>query len=172
MDDEVTLVELEEHRTAVVRDLVPHDGIAEFLGRAFGAVMGAVAAGRRHVVGPPFARYRPVPDSGWDIEAGFPVDSSVEGPGVVSGHLPGGRAVQVVHRGSYDSVEATWRRAEAWMAERGYSMSDAPWESYLDEPDVPEPRTLIVMPCAMESTADVMDEDMDPAPDEDGDGDA
>ena len=170
MDDEVALVELEEHRTAVVRGRVPHDGIAEFLGRAFGAVMGAVAAGRRQVVGPPFARYRPVPDSGWDIEAGFPVDGPVEGPGVESGQLPGGRAVQVVHRGSYDSVEATWRRAEAWMAERGYSVSDVPWESYLDEPDVPEPRTLIVMPCAVEGTGEHKDEDMDEAPEEDAAG--
>ena len=147
MDDEVTLVELEEQRTAVVRGRVPHDGIADFLGGAFGAVMGAVAAGEAHVVGPPFARYRPTPDSGWEIEAGFPVDAPVEGSGVESDRLPGGRAVQVMHRGSYDSVAVTWQQAEAWMAEQGYASTDAPWESYLDGPDVPEPRTLIVMPC-------------------------
>lgn len=147
MTEEITLVELSEQQTAVVRDRVPHDGIADFLGRAFGTVMGAVAAGRHQVVGPPFARYRPAPDSGWDIEAGFPVDGPVEAVGVESGRLPGGRAAQVMHRGSYDGIATTWQRAEAWMAEHGYAGTDAPWESYLDGPDVPEPRTLIVMPC-------------------------
>jgi effector-binding domain-containing protein len=147
MAEEITLVELTEQHTAVVRDRVPHDGIADFLGRAFGSVMGAVAAGGRQVVGTPFARYTAMDESGWDIEAGFPVDGPVEGPGVESGRLPGGPAVQVIHRGSYDSVATTWHRAEAWMAEHGHTATEAPWESYLDGPEVPEPRTLIVMPC-------------------------
>lgn len=151
MTEEITLVELTEQPTAVVRDRVPHDGIGDFLGRAFGSVMGAAAAGGRQVVGPPFARYRPTPDAGWDVEAGFPVDGPVEGPGVESGRLPGGAAAQVVHRGSYDSIATTWQRAETWMAEHGYAATDAPWESYLDGPDVPEPRTLIVMPCEARS---------------------
>ena len=153
MDDEVTLVELTEQHTAIVRDRVPHDGIADFLGRAFGSVMGAVAAGGRQVVGPPFARYRPVPDVGCEIEAGFPVDAPVEGPGVEAGRLPGGPAAQVIHRGSCDSVATTWHRAEAWMAQRGHTATEAPWESYLDGPDVPEPRTLIVMPCDVGAAA-------------------
>ena len=147
MADEITLIELTEQHTAVVRDRVAHDGIADFLGRAFGTVMGAVATERRQVVGPPFARYTAMDESGWDIEAGFPVDAPVEGAGVASGSLPGGPAVQVIHRGTYDSVATTWQRAEAWMAEHGHTATEAPWESYLDGPEAPEPRTLIVMPC-------------------------
>jgi effector-binding domain-containing protein len=147
MSEEMTMVELAEQQTAVVRGRVAHDGIADFLGGAFGAVMGAVGSSERRVIGPPFARYRPSSDGGWEIEAGFPVDGPVEGPEVASGTLPGGRAAQAVHRGSYDSVGTTWQRLETWMGEQGLAVTDAPWESYVDEPDVPEPRTLIVMPC-------------------------
>lgn len=147
MDEEITLVELDEQPTAVVRGRVPHDGIADFLGAAFGAVMGAVAASGVQVVGPPFARYRPTAESGWDIEAGFPVSGPFEGSGVEAGLLPGGPAAQAVHRGSYDSVASTYDRVTAWVSEGGHAPTGPPWESYLDEPDVPEPRTLIVMPC-------------------------
>ena len=153
MTEEIALVELTEQQTAVVRDRVSHDGIADFLDRAFGTVMAAVTGSGRHVVGPPFARYMAMDESGWDIEAGFPVDGPVEGSGVESGRLPDGSAAQVLHRGSYDSVASTWQRAEAWMVEQGYTPTAAPWESYLDGPEVAEPRTLIVLPCATSGDA-------------------
>jgi len=73
MDYSVDRVELEEQPTAVVRGLVPQEGIPEFLGGVFGEVMGVIGAQGLRPNGMPFGRYVPTPD-GFQVEAGFPTD--------------------------------------------------------------------------------------------------
>ncbi|HMO11186.1 MAG TPA: GyrI-like domain-containing protein [Actinotalea sp.] len=83
---------------------------------------------------------------------GFPVD----GPVTVAGGfahrlvLPGGRAVQAVHVGPFDTLEQTYEALLAWLSEQGLTPSGQMWESYLSDPAVePDPaawRTLIVWP--------------------------
>lgn len=144
----VTRAELPEQAVAVLRGHVTHDGIGPFLGHAFGAVAQALAAQGAGPCGMPFARYRPGDDGGWDVEAGFPVETPVTAAGdVVPATLPGGHAARVLYRGPYDGVAAAYEAAEKWVLENGYRPSDAPWECYLDEPDVAEPRTEVFMPC-------------------------
>lgn len=64
--------------------------------------------------------------------------------------LPGGRAVEVVHVGPYDTLEVTYAALQTWMAGNGHEPAAAMWESYLSDPEV-EPdasrwRTKIVVP--------------------------
>ena len=49
--------------------------------------------------------------------------------------------------GSYEGVAATYAAVSDWLSEHGYAASGDAWESYLDGPEVPEPRTLISVPC-------------------------
>ncbi len=160
MDYEVELVDLQEQRTAVVRGHATLDGIADFLGGAFGVVSRALDEHATGPAGPPFAQYATATD-GFDVEAGFPVggrvgglaDGPVEGTvegaadGVVAGELPGGRAARTLHRGSYAGVAAAYDALGGWLTENGYRPAGAPWESYLDGPDVDEPRTIVYLPC-------------------------
>lgn len=139
-------VESHEQVTAIVRGEVPVEGIAGFLGGAFGEVMGVLGAQGVAPVGPPFARYDRT-DGGFRIEAGFPVSVPVIPVGRVEvASLPGGEQVQVMHRGAYSDVAVAWAAAEAWIAEHGLVIAAAPWESYLDGPEVELPRTLVQMP--------------------------
>lgn len=149
MTHEITEVDLPEQPTAVVRDRALPATISEVLGRSFGSVARAAAVQGRQLTGPPFARYHTMDESGWELEAGFPVDAPVVADGEVEpSTLPACRAARLVHTGPYDTVGEAWGEASAWLAEHGHVATEAPWESYLDEPGVEQPRTLIVMPYA------------------------
>ena len=148
MESDVTEAELTERPTAVVRGHVPHDGMAGFLGEAFGAVMGTVGRQGLAVDGPPFARYGMADDGGWDIEAGFPVSApaAAEGP-VEPSSLPGGRVARTLHVGPYAGVAAAYSALTAYLGEHGLVPTGGPWESYLDGPEVAMPRTEVCFPC-------------------------
>lgn len=145
---DVTLADLPAQQTAVVRAHVPVDGIAGFIGSAFGEVMGALARSGQHPSGAPFARYHTTED-GFDVEAGFPVRQPVVASGrVVGSTLPGGPAARVLHQGAYADVAAAYQAAVRWLEENAMRQAGDAWEHYLDEPSVAEPRTEVFVPCA------------------------
>lgn len=145
MTHEITIVELEPQGALVVRGHVHPSGIPGFLGSAFGEVMSALAD--RPPAGPPFARYD-VADGDFEIEAGFPVAVAAVGAGRVEAiQLPGGHVATLLHRGSYESIAAEYEAIQEWFAANGYVPAGPPWESYLDGPEVAEPRTVVNWPC-------------------------
>ena len=147
MDYQIERVDLDPQPAAVVRGEVPVEGIAAFLGGAFGEVMGLLGSQGAAPAGPPFARYTQTP-GGFSIEAGFPVAGALVPVGRVEATvLPGGPAVQVLHRGGYGEVGSAYQAAQDWLAANGWQVAGSPWEAYLDGPEVPEPRTLVHMPC-------------------------
>lgn len=136
-----------EQPTPIVRALVPESGIAEFLGGAFGEMSSVVRAQGLRPEGTPFGCYVPAP-GGLQVEAGFPTNTRVEPAGrVVPSTLPTGPAIQVPHQGPYSAVPAACRAAEAWLVDHRWIATGPPWETYLDGPDVAEPRTLVHVPC-------------------------
>ncbi|MCU0300479.1 MAG: GyrI-like domain-containing protein [Candidatus Nanopelagicales bacterium] len=143
----VERIELEPQQVAVVQGEVPHDGVAGFLGGAFGEVMGTLGAQGLQPAGPPLARYEII-DGGFRIEAGFPVDGELRPMGRVQvAQLPAGPTLTVLHRGAYDQVAAAYQAAEAWLVEHDWEAAAPPWEAYLDGPEVPQPRTIVHVPC-------------------------
>jgi effector-binding domain-containing protein len=144
---ETEMAELTAQPAAVVRGHVRAEDLPAFLGGAFGEVMRVLAAQRQEPAGAPFGRYVPTGD-GFDAEVGFPTSAPVAPSGrVTATELPGGRVAVAMHVGSYDTVGETYRRLIEWVAARGCTPVGTPWESYLDEPDVSEPRTLVHIPC-------------------------
>ena len=146
MEYQVERIELEPQSAAVVRAEVAVDGIAAFLGGAFGEVMGLFGSQGVSPSGHPFARYE-MQGGGFLIEAGFPFDGEVRPAGRVEViTLPGGPAAVVMHRGAYSEVAAAYGAAEEWLAEHEWEASGPAWEAYLDGPEVPEPRTIVTVP--------------------------
>lgn len=132
---------------AVIRAHVAVDGIPAFLARAYSEVIGVLAAQGVQSTGPPFARYG-MGDRGFDVEAGFPTGAPVAPSGRVEAvELPGGPAIVVLHRGPYIDVAADFRAGQEWLAANRWTATGAPWEVYLDGPEVAEPRTMVYMPC-------------------------
>lgn len=148
MTYETQFVDLQSQHTAVVRGHVTTDEMKDFLGRAFGEVIGALEEQGLHVSGAPFGRYTPTEDGAFDVEAGFPCSGVVRPTGrVEASELPGGRVARTLHKGAYDGVGAAYQAALDWLTEEGHVTTGTPWESYLDGPDVPEPRTEVFLPC-------------------------
>ena len=148
MTETVELVDLHAQFTAVVTGHVTLDAIASFLGSAFGEVVAVLDEQGRAPAGPPFGRWQPRAE-GFDAEAGFPTDGPISPAGRVQPQmLPGGLAATAIHRGDYAGIGATYGVLDEWIAGNGYVANGQPWESYLDEPGVPEPRTQVYLPCA------------------------
>ena len=145
---DITLADLQEQHAVVVRGHVSTEEIAEFLGGAFGETAGAATAQGLAFTGAPFARYRFTDDGRFAIEAGFPVSRPVTPSGRVEATtLPGGTTARTMHVGSYDAVAAAYEAMHTYLTENGYEVTAAPWECYLDDPEVANPRTEVFMPC-------------------------
>jgi effector-binding domain-containing protein len=145
---ETQFVDLQAQHTAVVRGRSTADGIKDFLGAAFGEVLHALEDQGLHASGAPFGRYTPIEDGAFDVEVGFPCSDVVRPTGrVEASELPGGRVARTMHIGAYDDVGAAYQATLDWLTEEGHVTTGTPWESYLDGPDVAEPRTEVFLPC-------------------------
>ena len=136
---------------AVCVATLPVGELPAWLGRAFSTVAGFLAAHGTHPVGPPFARYRQLGGGRFEVAAGFPVPTSIEGAGDVQALvLPGGAAASTVHVGPYDAMVPGYQAVAAWVTEHGGDVVGDPWEVYLSDPAAqPDPstwRTEIIQP--------------------------
>lgn len=147
MTYQIVPADLQEQQVACLHARVPQGGIAAFLAAAFSKVPEEVAQRGLRPVGPPYARYSFQDDGSIDVEAGFPVSATMTRTGDVEpGTLPGGHVVTTVHVGAYDRVGDAYDALETYLVNNGYEPVGAAWESYLDDPDVPEPRTKVYLP--------------------------
>ena len=48
---------------------------------------------------------------------------------------PAGKAIKVIHKGSYDGLRDTYGEIEADFKSKGMAMSPVAWEVYLNSPD-------------------------------------
>jgi effector-binding domain-containing protein len=145
---EIQLADLQEQHVALVRGHISVAELPAFLGGAFAEVPEVAARQGLRLTGPPFGRYRFAPDGTLNAEAGFPVSGVAAAAGRVEPDvLPGGPVARTLHVGSYDTVAAAYEAAESYLTDNGYVAAGPAWECYLDEPDVPQPRTEVFMPC-------------------------
>jgi effector-binding domain-containing protein len=155
MVEGIHVEEIGEQAAAAVRTRCAPEDIGDFVGAAFGEVMGALGAQGLEPTGPPFSRY--VMGEGgmdalgqateFDITAGFPCTSPVAPTGRVEPvTLPGGEAVVAMHVGPYTELGEAYAAVAAWMDEHGLEVRADPWEAYLDGPEVAAPRTQLTFP--------------------------
>ena len=150
MGYDIHTVEVDSQHAAVLSRTCSMDELGPFLADAFDTVLGALARAAVPVDGKPFARYDMV-DGGFSVEAGFPCPPNLDLDGDVHTiTLPGGTAALTTHIGPYAGVAAAYQAIEEWFTTSGHRPTGAPWETYLDGPEVPEPRTTVTWPCTLD----------------------
>jgi effector-binding domain-containing protein len=139
------------HHTAVVREEIPENDLAEAMGRMFQTVMTALREQGVEPTSPPFARYHAFGEV-VDLEAGVIVKSPIAPAGAVKpGDLPAGPAAIAVHTGSYETLGATYAAMRRWLeANPAQEANGGPWELYItdpsDEPDPAKWMTEVIFP--------------------------
>ena len=143
---QVEAVTLHDEPTLVVRGTVEAGNVALFMQGAFSRVARVAGGDGMHIAGAPFARVHPTGTT-LEVEAGFPVSGVALGQGDVKvSHLPGGTALRTTHRGPYAQSRLAHEALYAYAAEHHLTPAGDAWEVYLDTPDVPQPRTVVVLP--------------------------
>lgn len=142
---------LEEQETAIECATLPVAEIGPWLGRVFAETAAYLARKGAGPAGMPFARYHPLGDGQFEIEAGFPATTPIGGEGDVEpSDLPGGLAAVTVHVGPYDAMAPAYEAVHAWVRERGGELAGDAWEVYFTDPEEsPDPatwRTEVVQP--------------------------
>jgi effector-binding domain-containing protein len=150
---EIDNLMLVEQPTLVVRAKIKLEDIPTFLGRVYHTVESQIHETGAHVVGEPFARYRPLDAEyrEFEIEAGVPVVLAVAGRGgVEASELPEGPAAVTIHTGPYERMEPAYDAINAWLDEHGAQPEGPAWEIYHTDPNErpgpPTWRTEIVQP--------------------------
>jgi len=147
MTYQIATADLQEQQVACMHSRILPGELRAFLTAAYSRVPAATAQQGLGLDGPPYARYRFEKDGTIDVEAGFPVRGVIAPTGdVAPGTLPGGHVVSTLHVGAYDQVAGAYDALETYLSKNGYEQAGAAWECYLDEPDVPEPRTKVYQP--------------------------
>ena len=112
---DIQLTEMPSETVALVRRVVPMEGLTTFFGEALERVAGAVPEAGGAIAGPAFGWYHGMPGETVDVAAGFPVSGDIYSPdgGVVVAERPGGQALVAMHVGSYDGLGQTWDETAA-----------------------------------------------------------
>jgi len=121
------------------------DAIAESLAGAYDEIMRFVKAHGLEVTGQPMAISRSGTPSGYEIEAAIPVQpDDVQPEGRLHyGQSPAGRALRAVHVGPYDTTNATYSKAEAYLAAHGLESTGLSWEHYVSDPSRTPPEQVV-----------------------------
>ena len=149
--DEIETRTLAEQDTAVEYATVSAGEIGPWLGKAFAEVASYLARKGAGPAGVPFARFHPIGDGRFEVEAGFPASTPTSGEGEVEpSDLPGGLVAVAVHVGSYDTIGPSYELLQNWVREHGGEPMGDAWERYLTDPGAtPDPshqRTEVIQP--------------------------
>ncbi|MDO8307541.1 MAG: GyrI-like domain-containing protein [Actinomycetota bacterium] len=146
-DYEIHVENRDEQPAVVVRGHVGMDEIGAFIGDAFTRTLAGLTGEGLAPTGPPFALYS-FPHDGIDLAAGFPCPPGARGGDEVALiMLPAGQVATTMHVGPYADVAGAYNAITSWMSANGMVATGASWESYLDGPEVPMPRTVVCAPC-------------------------
>jgi effector-binding domain-containing protein len=120
-------------------------GISAELGRAFGAVAGAVGKAGGHPAGAPFVIYHDVIDEHTDghIEICVPVSGGEFDSPVEAKTIDGGTIAFVTHRGPYAEISPAYHVVTGWIEENGRQPAGPPREVYLNDPQTTAPEDLL-----------------------------
>lgn len=119
-------------------------GVAGSMAEAFREISTFMVAQELVMSAQPMAITRSWDEKGFQIDAAIPVERvAVPTAGNVRwGRSPSGRAVRLIHRGSYESMAPSYEKLAAYMAVHGLVEGKISWEHYISDPIETAPTDL------------------------------
>lgn len=132
-----------EELTLPARQMLAFKGQANWdegfdrLKEALKTVFAAVGQRGLKAAGPPLVVYLRADDTGFDFEAGVPLETAPagrDGPEPRVRDVPAGRALRFSHRGSFDNMDSTYEALTNHLDEKRLEVKDMYMEEYLTDP--------------------------------------
>lgn len=120
--------------------------ISRMMGEAFQTLGAFINEHGIEVAGPPLSIYHDYTDAGMTMDVGFPVSAAAlaKATGAIrAGETPSGKAIKVVHKGSYENLRTTYGEIEADFKAKGLSMGPMTWEIYVNDPETTAEADLV-----------------------------
>lgn len=120
-------------------------GVTGSMAGAFREISGFMVDQGLAMSAQPMAITRSWDNKGFRIDAAIPVErSDVKAAGNVRwGQSPSGRAVRLIHRGTYESMAPSYEKLAAYMAVHGLVEGKISWEHYISDPIETDPENLL-----------------------------
>jgi effector-binding domain-containing protein len=97
--------------------------------------------------GMPMTIFTATDDNGFDYEVGVPISAPPKNPlhgEIVSGQSPDGRALEFIHRGSYDAMDDTYEAITNYLDEKRLESRNILVEQYVTDPASADEKNLVV----------------------------
>ncbi len=131
---------------AVKKPGVTMQTMMQAIDESYGKLGKKLAEMGKQPAGAPYICYTNMtPDySTFDMEAGFPITEEfpVEGEFYIT-KTYAGRSVEAMHKGPYDTLEATYGKVMKYLAENGLESTGTYYDFYLNDPDSTAPEELL-----------------------------
>jgi effector-binding domain-containing protein len=122
--------------------------------QAFTTISGALKKAEAYVVkaglktdGLPMTIFTATDDKGFDYQAAIPLAAPPKEPPqgeVQSGQSPDGRALEFVHRGSYDALDDTYEAINNYLDDKQLESRNILIEQYVTDPATADEKNLVV----------------------------
>lgn len=120
-----------------VRTSADAAAISAKLGEAYGTVMTSMKTQGLNFAGPVFAIYYSASETGFDFEAGIPVDKKGKDDGnVKAGTRYGGKVIVADYYGSYEGLVNAHTAIDEYVKKNNKQVAGPPWEEYVTDPVV------------------------------------
>ena len=132
-----------EQPTLAIRVVTGVEKLPEVMGTSFGEIFHFLLQHGQEPAGPPYALYHNMDMENLDLEIGVPFAGTLKGEGhIVNSTIPGGRSAVVEHLGPYETIEATYNKLMAFVAEQNLEPASYMYEFYLNDPDEVAPEEI------------------------------
>lgn len=144
----ISLVNLEEKTTYAkkIDSSVEGGQVASEIGSAYKSIMDYLAETENPLSGAPIVITEILEGQSYNLTAALPVlvYSNVEPQQPIFKHvLPSGKAVQIIHRGSYDDLPETYKVLNAYLYQNQLKPRSDAWEEYISDPGDTAEKDLI-----------------------------
>lgn len=137
--------------TISIRTRTQVDKLPTLIGTSYEKMSAYLEESGEYLSDVPFVAYHNMDMQNLDVEIGFPVFKELaDREDIKSGHIPEGKIIFCMYRGSYSEMEPTYNEMMKWIEDNGYKSSGISYEYYYNGPGFPESEmlTMIAMPIA------------------------